>query len=267
MIIYNKIRGGTRMFIKIREDLRIGNYYDGLCWQEHMENELAGKWFEVGDIDGDDFVLLDEDGRLSYFISPEMVEEIASDKPSPIRPKQVYIGGDMLTGGSILLRDKEKEDVQALGYGIYNPVDNKDINDKQTQGNAEDLPDRIVKQDTKALIESDIIVIEPQPYACGTMVELGQLKGMKDVAEHILMTIRDGGDIETILEYCTSIYQKPIYPHYEDIRRHNEPEIGDNRSLGINAYVYGVCKDLTRGKGFYEWAEILERLNTLREDD
>lgn len=249
------------MFIKIREDLRVGNYYNGLVWQEHMEKELAGKWLEVGDIDGDDFVVLNDNRDFSYFISPDMVDRVASDIPQP--SKQVYIGGDMLTGGSILLRDKEKKDVQALGYGIYNPVDNKDINDKQAQGNAEDLPDRIVKQDTKALIESDIIVIEPQPYACGTMVELGQLKGMKDIAEHILRTIRDGGDIADIAEYCADIYHKPVYPHYEDIRRHDEPEIGDNRSLGINAYVYGVCKDLTRGKGFYEWNEILAKLEEL----
>lgn len=247
------------MFIKIRNDLRVGNYYHGLVWQEHMEEELAGKWLEVEDIDGGDFVALIGNGYFSYFISPDMVEDISSERPEEPK-KQVYIGGDMLTGGSILLRDKEKKDVQALGYGIYNPVDNKDINDKQAQGNAEDLPDRIVKQDTKALIESDIIVIEPQPYACGTMVELGQLKGMKDMAEHILRTIRDGGDIADIAEYCADIYHKPVYPHYEDIRRHDEPETGDNRSLGINAYVYGVCKDLTRGKGFYEWDEILNIL-------
>ncbi|AFC61990.1 nucleoside 2-deoxyribosyltransferase [Clostridium phage phi8074-B1] len=247
------------MFIKIRNDLRVGNYYHGLVWQEHMEEELAGKWLEVEDIDGGDFVALIGNGYFSYFISPDMVEDISSERPEEPK-KQVYIGGDMLTGGSILLRDKEKKDVQALGYGIYNPVDNKDINDKQAQGNAEDLPDRIVKQDTKALIESDIIVIEPQPYACGTMVELGQLKGMKDMAEHILRTIRDGGDIADIAEYCADIYHKPVYPHYEDIRRHDEPEAGDNRSLGINAYVYGVCKDLTRGKGFYEWNEILNIL-------
>lgn len=247
------------MFIKIRNDLRVGNYYNGLVWQEHMEAELAGRWVKIIDVDDDDFLVASDGINFDYFISPDMVEDISSERPEEPK-KQVYIGGDMLTGGSILLRDKEKKDVQALGYGIYNPVDNKDINDKQAQGNAEDLPDRIVKQDTKALIESDIIVIEPQPYACGTMVELGQLKGMKDMAEHILRTIRDGGDIADIAEYCTSIYQKPIYPHYEDIRRHDEPEIGDNRSLGINAYVYGVCKDLTRGKGFYAWNEILNIL-------
>lgn len=246
------------MYIKIRTDLEIDKYYGNLEWCSHMEKELAGKWVKVLDIDEDDFLVTSDGVNLDYFISPKMVEEISSEKPE--EPKQVYIGGDMLTGGSILLREQEKKAVQALGYDIYNPVDNKDINDKQTQGNAEDLPDRIVKQDTKALFDSDIVVIEPQPYACGTMVELGQLKGMKDVSEHILRTIRDGGNIADIAEYCADIYHKPIYPHYEDIRRHDEPETGDNRSLGINAYVYGVCKDLTRGKGFYEWKEILNIL-------
>lgn len=245
------------MFIKIRNDLEVGKIYGKLKWYSHL-TELAGRWVKVIDVDEEDFLVASDGVNFDYFISPKMVEEISSERPEEL--KQVYIGGDMLTGGSILLRDKEKKDVQALGYGIYNPVDNKDINDKQAQGNAEDLPDRIVKQDTKALIESDIIVIEPQPYACGTMVELGQLKGMKDMAEHILRTIRDGGDIADIAEYCADIYHKPVYPHYEDIRRHDEPEAGDNRSLGINAYVYGVCKDLTRGKGFYDWEEILNIL-------
>lgn len=51
-------------------------------------------------------------------------------------------------------------------------MDNKDINDKLEVSN-EDLAERIVKTDIEAIIESDIIVIEPQPFELGNVVELG----------------------------------------------------------------------------------------------
>lgn len=177
-----------------------------------------------------------------------------------VKKPQVYIAGDMLTGGSQLLRAKEKEDIESLGFRIYNPQDNEDINDKQAQGNSDDLAERIVYQDTAALFESDIITIEPQPYAQGTLVELGQLKGMRDMANVILSMVADGESIKDIVDECTLQVNKKILPHYEDIRRHNDPEVGDRRSLGINAYVYGTCLDLSKGKGFYTWEEIKENL-------
>ena len=73
------------------------------------------------------------------------------------------------------------------------------------------------------------------------------------------------------LSYLTDIlatviqrYDKKVYPHLEDIRRTNIPESGDRRSWGINQYVYGVCLDLTDGKGLYEWEEILEELKEVQ---
>ena len=43
------------------------------------------------------------------------------------------------------------------------------------------------------------------------------------------------------------------------------PEKGDRRSFGVNQYVYGVCLDLTDGKGFYEWDEIMEELRNAKQ--
>lgn len=188
--------------------------------------------------------------------------------------KQVYIAGNMLTKDSQLLRAKEREDIANLGFNFYNPMDNKEINSKSELDNNDGLAEKIVKQDVDAIKTSDIIVIEPQPYALGTMVELGQIHGMKLLAKEIddLMKSHNHGDYEVFLDDLCNLIDKvlnqKVYPHYEDIRRFpgvNESE--DRRSLGINQYVYGVCIDLAQrkdGEGFYEWEEILEELKRLK---
>ena len=187
---------------------------------------------------------------------------------------KVYIAGDMLPKGSQMLRAKEREDIAKIGLDFYNPMDNKDINDKSKVSN-EGLAERIVKADTDAIIESDIIVIEPQPFALGTMVELGQIKGMRDMAQMIMKTIlesesKNSGSLEALHQIegiVESMLRKKIYPHFEDIRRFDgagKDEEGDRRSLAINQYVYGVCLDLSGGVGFYEWDEVLAELKKVK---
>lgn len=179
---------------------------------------------------------------------------------------QVYIAGDMLKEGSRLLRTRERKQITDLGLRVYNPMDNKEINDKssQTEESNKCLCDKIVAQDTKAIRESDIIVIEPTDGALGTMVELGQIKGMRDISKDVLDVlwedISDKEKIDKVWDLCYSIIHKEVYPHYEDCRRTNIPEVGDTRSWSVNQYVYGVCKELSNGKGFYEWDEVLKAL-------
>ena len=179
--------------------------------------------------------------------------------------RQIYLAGDMLKKGSVLLREQEKKELEALGYNVYSPKDDKEINDKsnQTEESNNGLAEKIVLKDTKGIIESDIIVIEPTNDALGTCVELGQIKGMKDVAMALLWRLefdKNENVIENIKGICEAIIDKKIYPHYEDIRRTDIPECADRRSWSVNQYVYGVCLDLTNGKGFYEWDEIKEEL-------
>lgn len=184
---------------------------------------------------------------------------------------KVYIAGDMLPKGSQMLRAKEKEDVKRIGLDFYNPMDNKDINDKSKVSN-DGLAERIVKADTDAIEESDVIVIEPQPFALGTMVELGQVKGRKDFAKQVLELAEDHSEtplvlLDMIVQLAEKTANQKVFPHYEDIRRFagaGDDETGDRRSLGINQYVYGVCLDLTEGKGFYEWDEVLEELKKIK---
>lgn len=185
--------------------------------------------------------------------------------------KQVYILGDMLTKSSQLLRAKEREDIQNIGLDFYNPMENKEINDKANLDNNEGLAEKIVRQDTDAIISSDVIVAEPLPHALGSHVEIGQIKGMKDMAKMIL-DIADGSEqpiviLDEILKLAERIENQKFFPHYEDIRRFKGvTESEDRRSLGINQYVYGVVLELTNNHGFYEWEEILEELKRIKKD-
>ena len=191
--------------------------------------------------------------------------------------KTIYLAGDMLKKGSILLREQEAKELRELGHKIYSPIEDKSINDKtnQTEESNNGLAERIVRNDTRGILNSDIIVIEPHENALGTMVELGQIKGYKDCARD-LKSILDNivksecDDSQAVnrlameLHFLIKKYDKKVYPHLEDIRRTNIPESGDRRSWSINQYVYGVCLDLTDGKGLYEWEEILEELKEVQ---
>lgn len=191
--------------------------------------------------------------------------------------KTIYLAGDMLKKGSILLREQEAKELRELGHKIYSPIEDKSINDKtnQTEESNNGLAERIVINDTRGILNSDIIVIEPHENALGTMVELGQIKGYKDCARELKSILdrvvkSECDDSQAVnrlameLHFLIKKYDKKVYPHLEDIRRTNIPETGDRRSWGINQYVYGVCLDLTDGKGLYEWEEILEELKEVQ---
>ena len=189
----------------------------------------------------------------------------------------IYLAGDMLKKGSILLREQEAKELRELGHKIYSPIEDKSINDKtnQTEESNNGLAERIVRNDTRGILNSDIIVIEPHENALGTMVELGQIKGYKDCARELKSILdrvvkSECDDSQAVnrlameLHFLIKKYDKKVYPHLEDIRRTNIPETGDRRSWSINQYVYGVCLDLTDGKGLYEWEEILEELKEVQ---
>jgi nucleoside 2-deoxyribosyltransferase len=185
---------------------------------------------------------------------------------------KVYLAGDMLPKASQLLRAQEREQIKKIGLDFYNPMDNKDINAKDKVDN-EGLAERIVKADTDAIEESNVIIIEPQPFAQGTLVELGQVKGRKDLAKQIIKIAEEETftpeALNKIIQLAVKVDEQKVFPHYEDIRRFEgagKDEEGDRRSLGINQYVYGVCLDLTDGKGFYEWSDVLEELKKIKKN-
>lgn len=176
--------------------------------------------------------------------------------------KQVYLAGDMLNRGAQLQRAEEKRDLLNLGYELYVPQDNKEINDKANLSSNDGLAEKIVRADTNGILDSDIIVMEAREAALGTCIELGQVKGMKDIAKTVLSMLESGCPVEEVINNMKQIRDKLVLVHNSDIRRGGNPtETGDRRSYGPHQYMYGVVLDVTNGHGFYEWNDVLHILD------
>lgn len=180
-----------------------------------------------------------------------------------------YIAGDIMTRGSQLQRAEERAKLEAAGIAVYNPQDNDDINDKSKLP----LAERIVAEDIKRLFAATDIVIEPQPHAQGTLVELGIIYGMKALASTMKMqrdlfwgsedldfneTLDAIDEIDSMI--IDGVLAQKVYPHNSDIRRTDSLETGDRRSFSVNQFVYGVVLALTDGKGFYDFDEAVEQI-------
>ena len=185
----------------------------------------------------------------------------------------IYVAGDLLSEGAKMRRAWEAEQLRSAGANLHVPHEDKSINDK-ANAVQEGLAERIVANDTQGILDSDVIVIDAHENGKGTLVELGQIKGMKDMAETVLHTIlgvsngvlseRDALDM--IQADVESVLEKKVYAHNTDIRRANsQPQAGDRREYGPNQYVYGTVLDLTDGVGFYDWDEIIEEVKELCE--
>lgn len=174
-----------------------------------------------------------------------------------------------MTRGSQLQRAEERAKLEAVGISVYNPQDNDDINDKSKLP----LAERIVAEDIKRLFAATDIVIEPQPHAQGTLVELGIIYGMKALASTMKLqrdlfwenedldfneTLDAIDEIDSMI--IDGVLAQKVYPHNSDIRRTDTPEAGDRRSFSVNQFVYGVVLALTDGKGFYDFDEAVEHI-------
>lgn len=191
----------------------------------------------------------------------------------------IYTAGDMLSEGARMRRAWEAEQLRSLGATLHVPHEDKSINDK-ANAVQEGLAERIVANDTQGIIDSDIIVIDAHENGKGTLVELGQIKGMRDMAgivrsifdeyEDALaddsISFRLGELIGDVERAVGSVLEKKIYAHNTDIRRANsQPQEGDRREYGPNQYVYGTVLELTNGVGFYDWDEIIEEVKEMCE--
>ena len=185
----------------------------------------------------------------------------------------IYVAGDLLSEGAKMRREWEAEQLRKAGATLHVPHEDKSINDK-ANAVQEGLAERIVANDTKGIINSDVIVIDAHENGKGTLVELGQIKGMKDMADIVLSSVvcathgvlseRDALDM--IQAAVERMLEKKVYAHNTDIRRANsQPQAGDRREYGPNQYVYGTVLELTEGKGFYDWDEIIEEVKELCE--
>lgn len=178
----------------------------------------------------------------------------------------IYLAGDMLNLGAQMQRASERDQLTQKGYKLYVPQDNASINDKVNLDSNAGLAERIVQADTNGIISSDIVVMEAREAALGTCCELGQIKGMRDIARMMQNIIDDATltveqrEIE-LAELSALILGQKILIHNSDIRRHGSPtETGDRRAYGVHQYVYGLVLDVTNGVGYTEWPDIMKQL-------
>lgn len=166
--------------------------------------------------------------------------------------KSVYIGADIMKKGNQLLREKEKEQIRELGFDVYSPKDDKEINDKSSQSEEDNnhLAEKIFKKDTKGMIQADIIVFEVDNTSVGTTAEIGQWAMVKKLA--------------SMLEdlYLSELAKKPIFFYSSDLRDTDLPEAGIRRSHSYNQYLVG-CAYECNPNGIQAWQEVLEELDRL----
>lgn len=152
--------------------------------------------------------------------------------------KTIYIAGDMLSHGQQLRRAYEKSAFKKLGYEVYNPQDDKSINDKSS-ADQQGLAERIVLNDTRGIENADIIVLDYLTHAQGTICELGYIQKLK----------RDKPELK-------------VYVHCTDVRQGTGhiPTEQDRAEFSINQYVYGVILEITEGRGIQDFEEIRQAL-------
>lgn len=181
--------------------------------------------------------------------------------------KLTYIAGDIMDRGAQLKRAEERDILTQAGINVYTPQDNAEINDKQNAV-AEGLAERIVREDVVRLMLADNVVIETRAHAQGTLIELGQLHGMKLLARELERIFTEANDERFDDEFIAvevgklmrSVLDKKVYPHDSDIRRHDNAEVGDRRSYAPNQYLYGVVLDLTDGHGYYDFEDAVKAI-------
>lgn len=160
--------------------------------------------------------------------------------------KQVYLGGGMLDLGDQMRREYEKSELTKLGYKVYAPQDDKDINDKDN-ANQDNLAERIVLNDTLGMQSSQILIFDYLPHNQGTICEMGFVQYM----------------LKDLSRLSTPIYAIPkVYVQCTDVRQgtgHISKE-QDRQEFSINQYVYGVILEITEGRGVQTFEQILEDL-------
>src|SRR5699024_3288044 len=140
------------------------------------------------------------------------------------RKPALYLAGDLLSEGAKMRREWEAEQLRKAGANLHVPHEDKSINDK-ANAVQEGLAERIVANDTQGIIDSDIIVIDAHENGKGTLVELGQIKGMKDMADIVLSSVLDVTNgvlserdaLDLIQADVESVLEKKVYAHNTDI--------------------------------------------------
>ena len=198
-----------------------------------------------------------------------------------VKELQVYNGGHILNEAMVEYRNKQANQINSInGVKCYNVLDDKSINDK-ANAVQEGLAERILKNDFKAMQESDVFVFDVLNEGLGTIAELSIVLGMKYQAQETIRELEKLSEIhmldvegnltdtfeilQDIIEEQQKILDKPVFCYCSDIRQgHGKPYNDPDRAeFSTNQFIYGCVLSLTNGEGFISWEEVKERLKNL----
>lgn len=190
-----------------------------------------------------------------------------------VKELQVYNGGHILNEAMVEYRNKQADEINSIiGIKCYNVLDDKSINDKENAVQ-EGLAERILKNDFRAMQESDIFVFDVLNEGIGTIAELSIVLGMKHQADRTLALIEsqlhydhpEYDNVHQIASESKKILEKPVLIYCSDIRQgHGKPYNDPDRAeFSTNQFVYGMILSLTNGKGFMSWEEVKKELEYL----
>lgn len=179
---------------------------------------------------------------------------------------KAYILGDGLKLGNQLMRNKEAQALRKIGYDVYSPWEQKDINDKkeQTVASNNKLAERIVAKDMEAIREADFIVAEVDNDSVGTSVEIGAIMEFNWFRDNVEDIVNDNmiDDERKIIELSTFLKKYPrkrVEFHTTDIRHTDLEEKGMRRSFSINQFLHGACLAINK-EGIKTFEQIEKEL-------
>lgn len=150
----------------------------------------------------------------------------------------VYIGGSLFTDKQINQRITEEKKIKEVNpkAKIYNPITNDEINDKTKQPTAQD----IFLQDTKKVIESDIITADLDDTDEGLAMELGIAYGINYLRGRVFKIFLSSENIEQdLLDLLKEVPHKYVVATYSDIRQDTKGEEGVYKSVSKNQFLIG----------------------------
>lgn len=182
--------------------------------------------------------------------------------------KRAYLAGDGLKKGNQLLRALERDAIKSLNtVELFNPWDQKDINDKSKNPTAE----MIHNKDFNAMLDAEIIIADVDNNSVGTSVEMGEMNGVNFILKRLHKIIfnaksetKTDSEFEeviarSVIELLKEIPVKTVYWHTSDVRDGVVgAEEGYRRSHSYNQYLIGTMLMLA-GEPM-QFDEILNKL-------
>lgn len=170
-----------------------------------------------------------------------------------------YLAGDGLKKGNQILRNMERTQLKESGIDVYNPWDQKDINDKSNKPTAE----MIFRKDTDAILKAKNIIFEADDNSVGTTTEVGQTWGINYMwgrIADVLMKNGDGDLRKAFHDLLDEIPVKKVYWQITDVRHTDIPEVGARRSHSLNQYLHGCLLDMAGENR--EFDDIVEEIKS-----